>query len=99
MQVDVIRWLDTGMAVAEGWKSPDYYASQAKTARMEVISVGLLVYEDDDVVVLCTSYDREHDAYVNGQVIAKAGILTRGTMAWDGDVRLITGLPAIQEAA
>lgn len=74
---EAVRWLDTGMAIAEGWKDAAYIRSQAKVGRMEVLSVGLLVFEDDDVVVLANSYDREHDAFHNAQVIAKAGILSR----------------------
>lgn len=100
MQVDIIRWLDTGLAISEGWKRPEHYASQARTGRMEVVSAGLLVYEDDDVVVVANSYDPELDQFVNAQVIAKVAILSRATPLFDDDVRLLTGMPkALVEAA
>ena len=99
MQVEVIRWLDTGMALAEGWKKAGFYASQANLTRMEVVTVGLLVYEDDDVVVVANSYDREHDAYVNAQVVAKVAIISRATPLLHEDVTLLTGLRTVEQAA
>lgn len=98
MQVELIRWLDTGLAIAEGWKTPDWYASQAATRRMEVLSVGFLVHEDDDVIVLAQSYDPEHNQYVNAEVIAKQGIITRGTPMFDGDIRLLAQMPSLVAA-
>ena len=97
MQVDIIRWLDTGLAGSDGWKDKAFYMREGKCS--EVISAGLLVHEDEEVVIVANSYDPDNDLYVNAQVIAKSAIISRGTPCFDGDIRLLTGLPAERVAA
>lgn len=97
MQVELIRWLDTGLAVADGWQDVDYYKREGKCS--EVVSSGLLVFEDDDRVILANSYDPDHDTYVNAMVISKSAIITRATPTFDEDIRLLLGMKTDKVAA
>lgn len=81
MRVEVVRWLDSGMALSDGWQSPEWFKERARTESMEVVSVGIPMHEDDEVVVLAATWDPALDQYLNAQVIVKANILARSEVA------------------
>jgi hypothetical protein len=73
-----IRWLDSGMQLAaDEWTSIAGLRARSVASAMEVVTAGLLVHEDDDVVVLGLSIDEPGDAVFGAQVIWKSAILER----------------------
>lgn len=80
--LEVIRWRDSGMHLAsEEWTSITSVRAQAVVAGMEVTTVGMLVHEDDDVVVLGLSVDETGGTVFGAQAILKACILHRCGLA------------------
>ncbi|MGH9887860.1 MAG: hypothetical protein ACREBE_20175, partial [bacterium] len=76
--VEVIRWRDSGMHLAsEEWTAITSVRARAAVSGMEVTTVGMLVHEDDDVVVLGLSIDETGDTVFGAQAIWKACILER----------------------
>jgi hypothetical protein len=80
--LEVIRWRDSGMHLAsEEWTSITRVRAQAVVSGMEVTTVGMLVHEDDDVVVLGLSVDETGGTVFGAQAILKACILDRCGLA------------------
>lgn len=80
--LEVIRWRDSGMHLAsEEWTSITRVRAQVSIAGMEVTTVGMLVHEDDDVVILGLSVDESSDTVFGAQAIWKACILDRCCLA------------------
>jgi hypothetical protein len=76
--LELIRWRDSGMHLAsEEWTSITRVCAQAVTSGMEVTTVGMLVHEDDDVVVLGLSIDESGGSVFGAQAILKVCILDR----------------------
>ena len=76
--LEVIRWRDSGMHLAsDAWTAITRVRAQAVVTGMEVTTVGMLVHEDDDVVVLGLSIDEAGDTVFAAQAIWKASILER----------------------
>jgi hypothetical protein len=78
--VVAVRWLDSGMSLDRGWASRDSYVAQARIGRMIVRSVGYLMHEDEDVVVLALSYDPSGQTFYGAQVIARRSIVERSVI-------------------
>ena len=78
MGLEVIRWRDSGMHLAsDEWTSITSLRARAVMSGMEVTTVGMLVHEDDDVVVLGLSIDEAGGTVFGAQAIWKASILER----------------------
>ena len=78
MGLEVIRWRDSGMHLAsEEWTSITRVRAQAVITGMEVTTVGMLVHEDDDVVILGLSIDETGGTVFGAQAIWKTCILER----------------------
>jgi len=76
--IEVIRWRDSGMHLAsDEWTELARVRAQAVVAGMEVTSVGILVHEDDDVVILGLSVAEAGGTVFGAQAIWKASILER----------------------
>ena len=76
--LEAIRWRDSGMHLAsDEWTPMANLRAQAAIAGMAVTTVGVLVHEDDDVVVLGLSIDEAGGNVFGAQVIWKASILER----------------------
>ena len=76
--LEVIRWRDSGMHLAsEEWTSITRVRAQAVISGMEVTTVGMLVHEDDVVVILGLSIDEAGGTVFGAQAIWKACILER----------------------
>ena len=77
-----IRWRDSGMHLAaEEWTLITRLRARGVASGMEVVTVGTLVHEDDDVVILGLSIDEPGDAVFGAQVIWKPAILERRGLA------------------
>jgi hypothetical protein len=78
MGLEVIRWRDSGMHLAsDEWTSIANLRARAVVSGMEVTTVGMLVHEDDDVVILGLSVDDAGGTVFGAQAIWKACILER----------------------
>jgi len=76
--LEVIRWRDSGMHLAsDEWTAISRVRAEAGLTGMEVTTVGMLVHEDDDVVILGLSIDETGDTVFGAQAIWKACILER----------------------
>ena len=76
-----VRWLDSGTHLSDGWMQLDVVRQQAKASLQYVDTVGFVVHEDEEVVVLGLSHDAVHDTVYGAQVIAKANIVERAKVA------------------
>lgn len=72
--VVVVEWLDSGLNISDGWQKTDDVLGQARIERMNVTTVGMLMHEDDDLVIVGLSYDAEHDQWFSAQAIAQQNI-------------------------
>lgn len=81
-----VRWLDSGMAITKGWASVEDYAKDATTGDgvMEAETVGYLVFEDDDIVLIAQTLDIGNGQMLNAQAIAKDCIYGRERLGRGG---------------
>ena len=78
MGLEVIRWRDSGMHLAsDEWTPITNLRARAVVSGMEVTTVGMLVHEDDDVVILGLSVDEAGGTVFGAQAIWKTSILER----------------------
>lgn len=75
----LIRWLDSGMAIARGWASVDEYVKSATGGKdvMEAETIGYLVFEDENIVLIAQTLDLGNEQMLNAQAIAKTCIHER----------------------
>lgn len=72
-----IRWIDSGMAIDRGWARREHYLSETRIGAMVAHTAGYLMHEDDDVIVLSSTYDPTGQTFYGAQVIAKTAIVER----------------------
>ena len=72
-----VTWLDSGMHIDHGWAPRSQYIEGVLLDRMHVTTVGMLMAEDEDTVLLGLNYDPAHDAWIGAQVISKGSIISR----------------------
>ncbi len=75
----VVKWLDSGMIISEGWAPVADHMRNWKLDNMYVESVGRLVYDDGDVIGLGLSFSEANgtgnEAVFGLQLIFKANIV------------------------
>lgn len=73
------RWLDTGMVISDGWLTlAETIARATETPdTMHAETIGYLVHEDENIVILAQTVDLGADAMMNAQVIAKDAVYDR----------------------
>jgi hypothetical protein len=79
-KVERVVWTDSGMFIDEGWAKTHVYQSAARKWSGDVVTIGQPIYEDDTVLVLGLSHDRQTDNWFGAQLIAKACIKERHTI-------------------
>ena len=72
-----VKWLDSGMHIDKGWASLEDYRKDTETSRMTVVTVGILMHEDDQTILIGQTYDPSHDHWVGGQLILKENVVSR----------------------
>lgn len=72
-----IEWVDSGLAFASTWLDEGVIAARAKEWHGIVVSVGQLVFEDDDKIILGLSYDTEAGNWASCFGIMKSSIIKR----------------------
>ena len=80
MNIEYVRWLDSGTHLHDGWMQLDIVKQQAPSCLQEVDTVGHVVYEDEEVIVLGLSVDENNSTVFGAQVIAKSCIKHRATL-------------------
>lgn len=83
MRVSFVRWLDSGshLDFDRGWKGLSDYVVRASLDNMVAESVGFVMHEDEDVLLLGQTRDTAGQSYVGAQAIAKQNILDRRDLA------------------
>lgn len=76
-----IEWVDSGMSFASTWLSTSLIQERAREWHGVVVSVGQVVYEDEERLVLGLSHDAETDNWASCFAIYKPCILTRVKLA------------------
>lgn len=76
-KVERVVWTDSGMFIDEGWASLSVYRSAAERWHGDVVTIGQPIYEDDRVLVLGLSHDRQTNNWYGAQLIAKQCIKER----------------------
>lgn len=76
-RLERIVWVDSGLSFASTWLDHSTILERAKEWTGRIISVGRIVYEDEERIVLGVSYDAEHDNWASVFLIAKQSILAR----------------------
>ena len=77
MYAERVRWLDSGCQGDSGWHTVDVFGEALTLDRMTVVTVGIVIHEDEDVLIVAGSWDSTHDAYSNALAIALANIIER----------------------
>ncbi len=72
-----VTWTDSGLQMTPGWADLSVYESAAREWTGTVTTIGMPIYEDDNVLVLGLSYDAENDNYYGAQLIAKNCVRSR----------------------
>lgn len=76
--LEAIRWRDSGMHLAaEEWQPLTRLRARPVANAMEVVTVGMLIHEDEDVVILGLSIDEAGGSVFGAQAIWKPAILER----------------------
>ncbi len=70
-----IDWLDSGMQISPGWDTVVDHLAHWNLNDMRVSSVGMLAYEDDDVVGLALSISAAGGQVFGLQLIVKNNII------------------------
>lgn len=71
----LVRWVDSGLFISDGWQQLTEVIGQATGSNMTVTTIGHLIYEDDEIVVVGLSLDRDNNAVFGAQTIARMNIL------------------------
>jgi hypothetical protein len=69
-----VLWLDSGLHIDHGWASAATYKEGADLSRMTVLTVGLLMDENEDRILVGLNYDEAHEAWIGAQAIARSSI-------------------------
>lgn len=80
MQIEQIDWIDSGAWLGDEWHSLDVYKSRIKGWTGHVTTIGTVMHEDENVVVLGLSKDLDNDAWYGAQLIYKPCIVYRRTL-------------------
>lgn len=75
--IERVVWVDSGMHYAEEWKDLDVFKSLARGWNGLVTTVGTLMFEDENVVLLGLSHDESNDNWFGAQLIWKKAIESR----------------------
>lgn len=86
MNVERVIWIDSGFQISDGWTPVVSALSDFKFDDMQVITAGIVVYEDDDMLGLSTSYNPKSESFFGLQLIAKKNILLREVLSVFSDM-------------
>lgn len=70
-----VEWADSGAHIEHGWEPVEKIIARAHTQFGHVHTVGVLIHEDDEMVVVVLSYDESSDATFGAQAILQSNIV------------------------
>lgn len=76
MRLVKVTWIDSGLFLEEGWAPIEDYIVKAREHGLTVETVGLLAYEDGEMLAIGTSRDTGNDTILGVQVIHRANVLS-----------------------
>lgn len=71
----MITWIDSGLHLDYGWDTKERYMEDTGLDRLVVKTVGLLMDENEESVVVGLNHDEAHDRWIGAQLIARNSIL------------------------
>jgi hypothetical protein len=71
-----VEWVDSGLNIDHGWASKDKYLENTEKKRMLVDTVGILMHEDEEKVVVALSHDQNLDTWYSAQLILRESIIS-----------------------
>ena len=80
MEVERIHWTDSGQHMDHGWAKATVFAQSAMNWDGAVVTVGQVIHEDEDVLVVGLSHDVSNDTWYGAQLIYKPCITKRETL-------------------
>ncbi len=70
-----VTWKDSGLHIDYRWAKLEKYMADASPFLSEVETVGVVMHEDEDIIMLGMSYDAVHDTWYGAQVILKQNVI------------------------
>lgn len=70
-----VEWVDSGAALYDGWEQPADMIERSKINDLMCMTVGFLLHEDEERVIVSLTWDSHHDAFVSGHNIFKPCIV------------------------
>ena len=77
----VVEWIDSGMHMDHGWATSEEYRARVSMDRLYVRTVGMLMDDNEDIVLVGLNYDPTHQAWVGVQAIQKSNITSMEYLA------------------
>jgi len=77
MEIEEVHWVDSGFNFANRWESLDDIIHTAKEWNGHSSTVGYVVFEDEDRIVLAQTLDGERPNGANVFLIYKPNIMSR----------------------
>lgn len=71
----LVRWIDSGMHVDHGWDTLDKYKEDIESMCLTVETVGKLMHETDDALMVGLTHDPTRSAWYGAQIICKSNII------------------------
>ena len=81
-----VQWLDSGQIIDLGWAKSAAYTAKATMESMNVTSVGIVMHEDPDILLLAQSHDPDNGNWLGVMAIAKDSIFSRKTLWVRGQI-------------
>ncbi len=80
-----VTWVDSGMHIDHGWASAETYREGTTVDRMSVTTVGMLVAEEADTLLVALNHDPAHDTYLSMQLILRSDVISFERLRGPGD--------------
>ncbi len=74
-RIGKVIWKDSGLHIDYRWAKLEKYMADASPFLSQVETVGVVMHEDDDIIMLGMSYDAAHDTWYGAQVILKQNVI------------------------
>jgi hypothetical protein len=81
VEIEEVHWADSGYNFATRWENIDEVIHIAKEWNGHTSTVGYVVYEDEDRIVLAQTLDGERPNAVNAFLIYKPNIMSREVLS------------------
>ena len=75
--IEQIVWVDSGMRLDQGWAPLSEYLAKASPSRTKVSTVGYIMHEDEEIILVGQSLDPAHDTWFGVQMILKKNVVSR----------------------